>query len=640
MSIYDQDGDDGRGLARAAGGGGGGPGGEEPAPEAEKGPGFFGSMSMGYEELVNAIIRPPRAEYDVEDMGSRELRVGQLVVTRQDLELPGHRGKLVCSHWEPGPASRSAVQMPCVIYMHGNCGCRAEAMDILDLVLSGGMTLFALDFGGCGLSEGEHISLGWWEREDLDSVVKYLRGEIPALDGSKCETVSTLGLWGRSMGAVTALLHGDRDPSIAAMVLDSPFSSLRELAGELVNHLDFKIPSFAVSAALSVVKSSVKKRAGFNLDELAPVEHADRCFIPALFGHADDDDFILKRHSELIHAKYAGDKNMVTFPGDHNSQRPQFFHASALIWLQNTMLQGAPPPVSSPGVMNSPRVGLGGTDQSAAAVAAAIEAQAAAPSFYPSTQERLGGIGLPMAAGAVPPPAAAPARQEHRLVDVPVSQEGMALLMSMGFPQQRCEMALRATGNDAERATDWMFSHMDDVVVAAPGQDDAPLSGGDLDASRHSAGEAADGQQEAAVASSVLPPAVLVSADGGDGGGSGGIPAAFLGGVEMGEDEDADLQSALALSMQQAPALEAVGSDGGEVSSSSAAAAAAAESIATDAGAEVQQQPAEGEEAAAVAQLSELFGDAVSDEEALRALRDRHGNLELAFGDLSSRLGS
>ena len=113
------------------------------------------------------------------------------------------------------------------------------------------------------------------------------------------------------------------------MVLDSPFSSLRELAGELVNHLDMKIPSFAVSAALSVVKSSVKKRAGFNLDELAPVQHADRCFIPALFGHADDDDFILKRHSEVIHEKYAGDKNLVTFPGDHNSQRPQFFHAGS-----------------------------------------------------------------------------------------------------------------------------------------------------------------------------------------------------------------------------------------------------------------------------------------------------------------------
>jgi hypothetical protein len=29
------------------------------------------------------------------------------------------------------------------------------------------------------------------------------------------------------MGAVTALMHADRDPSIAGLVLDGPFSSLR-----------------------------------------------------------------------------------------------------------------------------------------------------------------------------------------------------------------------------------------------------------------------------------------------------------------------------------------------------------------------------------------------------------------------------
>ena len=38
---------------------------------------------------------------------------------------------------------------------------------------------------------------------------------------------------GRSMGAVTALMHADRDPSIAGLVLDSPFTSLRTLAEEL-----------------------------------------------------------------------------------------------------------------------------------------------------------------------------------------------------------------------------------------------------------------------------------------------------------------------------------------------------------------------------------------------------------------------
>jgi dienelactone hydrolase len=70
------------------------------------------------------------------------------------------------------------------------------------------------------MSEGDYISLGWYERDDLAVVVEYLRGT---------GKVSTIGLWGRSMGAVTALLHGDRDPSIAGMVLDSPFSDLPNL---------------------------------------------------------------------------------------------------------------------------------------------------------------------------------------------------------------------------------------------------------------------------------------------------------------------------------------------------------------------------------------------------------------------------
>jgi ubiquitin carboxyl-terminal hydrolase 5/13 len=44
----------------------------------------------------------------------------------------------------------------------------------------------------------------------------------------------------------------------------------------------------------------------------------------------------------------------------------------------------------------------------------------------------------------------------------PVPEEALMMLMSMGFPQAKCEKALRATGNSTERATDWIFSHMDD----------------------------------------------------------------------------------------------------------------------------------------------------------------------------------
>ena len=74
------------------------------------------------------------------------------------------------------------------------------------------------------MSEGEYISLGWHEREDVNLIVEHLRSH---------RRVSTIGLWGRSMGAVTSLLHADRDPSIAGIVCDSPFSDLKVLINEL-----------------------------------------------------------------------------------------------------------------------------------------------------------------------------------------------------------------------------------------------------------------------------------------------------------------------------------------------------------------------------------------------------------------------
>ena len=47
------------------------------------------------------------------------------------------------------------------------------------------------------------------------------------------------------MGAVTALLYSQRDPSVAGMVLDSPFSRLTALMLELASDLlDRRCPIF------------------------------------------------------------------------------------------------------------------------------------------------------------------------------------------------------------------------------------------------------------------------------------------------------------------------------------------------------------------------------------------------------------
>ena len=62
---------------------------------------------------------------------------------------------------------------------------------------------------GSGQADGKYVTLGWREQDDLALAVDHLRG---------LGTVSTIGLWGRSMGAVTALLYSQKDPSIAGVV--------------------------------------------------------------------------------------------------------------------------------------------------------------------------------------------------------------------------------------------------------------------------------------------------------------------------------------------------------------------------------------------------------------------------------------
>lgn len=82
---------------------------------------------------------------------------------------------------------------------------------------------------------------------------------------------------GAQYGAATALLHADRDPSIAGIVVDSAFASLEQLVEEVVERgrqEGLTLPGFLVKIVLKFIRSSVKKRAHFDLRRLAPIDHA------------------------------------------------------------------------------------------------------------------------------------------------------------------------------------------------------------------------------------------------------------------------------------------------------------------------------------------------------------------------------
>jgi hypothetical protein len=284
-------------------------------------------------QLVKAIIRPPRAEYTIAELGPARFEYGGHTFIREDSTFTNPRKMtLQCSFWRRESLSEPT---PCVVYTHGNASCRAEALQIIAPVLATGASVVSFDFAGCGLSEGEYISLGWHEKDDLAAALEHIRGT---------GLVSAILLWGRSMGASSAVLQASRDPSLAGLILDSPFASLEQVALELVTTAPEtvqgapKIPSWLVKTALHVVAGSVKSKAHFDLYKLRPVDAAKTCFVPAVFGTASKDILVRPHHSQQIYDMYAGDKNVVRFDGDHNDVRPGFFLDSACIFLKQALL--------------------------------------------------------------------------------------------------------------------------------------------------------------------------------------------------------------------------------------------------------------------------------------------------------------
>ena len=280
-----------------------------------------------YDNLWRYVIRPERDDYSISELGPTHFEHNNKMFKRTDLTIPNKRNlKLCCSFWEP--EERKYPKLPCVIYLHGNSSSRTEIFPELYYLLSSDITVFAFDFSGCGKSEGEYISLGWYERDDVECVVNYLRST---------NKVATIGLWGRSMGAVTAIMYGDRDPSIAGMVLDSPFCSLKVLTEEMAKEKASSIPNFILNKGVSMIRETIKEKAKFDINDIEPKVYAERCFIPALFCHALDDTFVNVHHSKDLYNVYAGEKNITFVEGEHNSARPNFFLDSVAIFFYNSL---------------------------------------------------------------------------------------------------------------------------------------------------------------------------------------------------------------------------------------------------------------------------------------------------------------
>ena len=279
-----------------------------------------------YDDLWKAIIRPGRDIYEQSELGPFKFEISNKCYKRTDFELINNRGlKIMCSFWEPFDEEREKIILPCVIYLHGNSSSRCEAYAEVKYLLPKNICLFSFDFCGCGKSEGDYISLGYYEKDDVKCIIEYLQ---------KSKKVGKIALWGRSMGAVTAIMYASEHPEdISALVLDSGFYSLKKLIYELVKS-KVNLPDFLIEQVLKKVKETIKEKAGFQLELLETFLYAKNCKTPAFFCHGEDDNFVNQDHCKNLFNDYQGEKKIKIVKGKHNTARPKDLKVEIVSFLE------------------------------------------------------------------------------------------------------------------------------------------------------------------------------------------------------------------------------------------------------------------------------------------------------------------
>lgn len=269
-------------------------------------------VEISYQTLWKSIIRPPKDEYDEDMLGEKVFIYKGKTYIRKDFNILSKQGNILkASFIEPDEYSRPSAEMPVVVYLHGNSSCRLEGLKVAPELLKRNINIFVFDFAGCGMSEGEYISLGWHEKEDLRIIINFIE-RIPG--------VSKIGLWGRSMGAATSMMYSHSDNRIVCICLDSPFCDFSRLAKELCKK-HANLPGFIVDGALSFISNTIKSKNDVNIKKLSPIIYAPQTFIPAFFLHASNDELISLSHSLDLFDIYGGEKSLNICEGTHNSTR-------------------------------------------------------------------------------------------------------------------------------------------------------------------------------------------------------------------------------------------------------------------------------------------------------------------------------
>ena len=216
--------------------------------------------------------------------------------------------KLTADYFKPSTQSHKWA-----LLVHGYGRDRTFAYDYADAYLKHGWNVVTPDLRAAGESEGNYITMGVKESDDLVGWI----GKIIRTD-----PMAEIILHGVSMGAATVMMTSAKDlPSnVKAAVEDCGYTSAYEMFGAQLKKL-FGLPEFPIMKFVDVVS---KFETGAAVSDAAPINAVGMTKVPMLFIHGDADDLVpYSMMGRLFDASGAPIKEDWTVPGaGHADAKP------------------------------------------------------------------------------------------------------------------------------------------------------------------------------------------------------------------------------------------------------------------------------------------------------------------------------
>ncbi len=185
-----------------------------------------------------------------------------------------------------------------IVISAGHKGQRQAMLGIAMALWRKGFNVLVYAYRGMPGADRATITMGVNEVNELQATIAYARRRIKD---------ARIGLLGYSMGAVVSILGAAGEPSVEALVLDSPFSDLRRLLSENIRRRTL-LPGAPFTALVGLI---LRWRTGARLSDCSAVAVLGALEPRPLFLiHGGADAVTSVQHSRRIYDSYRGPREI------------------------------------------------------------------------------------------------------------------------------------------------------------------------------------------------------------------------------------------------------------------------------------------------------------------------------------------